>query len=81
MRNPLAFRPKIETSLDENSLFNKDIKLDNINIHEQGDALVESVVPKPSSFGLLAVSDKDKRHFKGCNCKKSGCQKKYCECY
>lgn len=32
MRNPLAFRPKIETSLDENSLFKKDIKLDQINI-------------------------------------------------
>lgn len=32
MRNPLAFRPKIETSLDENSLFKKDIKIDQINI-------------------------------------------------
>lgn len=28
MRNPLAFRPKIETSLDENSLFNKHLNIE-----------------------------------------------------
>lgn len=72
MRNPLAFRPKIETSLDENSLFNKDIKIDKINLQEQSDVLL-SVSTKPLTFGVLAVSDKDKRHFKGCNCKKSYC--------
>lgn len=32
MRNPLAFRPKIETSRDENSLFKQDIKIDQINL-------------------------------------------------
>lgn len=72
MRNPLAFRPKIETSLDENSLFKKDIKIDKINIQEQSDILL-SVSTKPSNFGVLAVSEKEKRHFKGCNCKKSFC--------
>ena len=32
MRNPLAFRPKIETSLDDTSLLKQDIKLDKSNI-------------------------------------------------
>jgi hypothetical protein len=72
MRNPLAFRPKIETSLDENSLFKKDLKIDQINLHQQSDIFL-SVSTKPISFGLLAVGDKEKRHFRGCNCKKSNC--------
>jgi hypothetical protein len=75
MRNPLAFRPKIETSLDENSLFSKgqDIQLDKISsLHKQSEVLL-SISTKPSQFGVLAVSDKEKRHFKGCNCKKSNC--------
>ena len=31
MRNPLAFRSKIETSLDEESLFKKDINVGELN--------------------------------------------------
>ena len=72
MRNPLAFRPKIETSLDENSLFNKQINIDKINIQQQSEVLL-TVSTKPIEFGTLAVGDKEKRHFKGCNCKKSFC--------
>lgn len=80
MRNPLAFRPKVEVQLDQDSLFSKDIKIQDINLQQNSDILL-NVSTKPKNFGVLAVQDSEKRHFKGCNCKKSNCQKKYCECY
>lgn len=40
MRNPLAFRPKIETSLDEESLFKKDIKLNSLSIQANSEVLL-----------------------------------------
>jgi len=80
MRNPLAFRPKIETSLDEESFFKKDIKINDVDLQTNSEVLL-NVPTKSKQFGVLAVQDSEKRHFKGCNCKKSNCQKKYCECY
>ena len=80
MRNPLAFRPKVEVQLDEGSLFSKDINIQEINLQQNSQILL-NVSTKPKNFGILAVQDSEKRHFKGCNCKKSNCQKKYCECF
>ncbi|XP_010546609.1 PREDICTED: protein tesmin/TSO1-like CXC 4 isoform X2 [Tarenaya hassleriana] len=52
-RNPLAFAPKVVTSVDSAS----DFRDENIKT--------------PASA----------RHKRGCNCKKSSCLKKYCECF
>lgn len=37
--------------------------------------------PKISRDNLFGPSITSLRHTRGCHCKKSGCQKKYCECY
>ncbi|EDS33471.1 conserved hypothetical protein [Culex quinquefasciatus] len=36
---------------------------------------------QPKIGATSAAEDATRRHTKGCNCKRSGCLKNYCECY
>ncbi len=44
-------------------------------------ALKSQIVEKNPAAFQPKIDENINKHYKGCNCKNSGCQKKYCECF
>ena len=69
-RNPSAFKPKVRSLI---------ISTKKLHIKQLTDFHATNY-NNSSQIGRQG-GEADRRHNRGCNCKRSGCLKNYCECY